>query len=177
MRVKQFPNYKLVIKTNSYTGNFERELVSYALGTLDNVQMEMGDFHGSYEMDLFWKEEFGSKRKGYYDDYELKDEYLMETYQDVDDWEQMTFYHMVGDCNSLAIQLVKPLSEYWEEIIVRRIKKYFEERPSKSNWVLPQGAKLLDLYLIDSKENRVKDYMQNSKLKSKEEYSEDTKEL
>lgn len=53
MRVKQVPNYELIIKTNSYTGNFERELISYALGTLDNVQMEMGDFHGDYEMDLF----------------------------------------------------------------------------------------------------------------------------
>ena len=96
MRVQQIPNYELIIKTNSYTGNFERELISYALGTLDNVQMEMGNFHGDYEMDLFWEEEFSSKRKDYYDDYELKDEYLMETYQDVDDWEQMTFYHMSG---------------------------------------------------------------------------------
>ena len=112
MRVKQIPNYELIIKTNSYTGNFERELVSYALGTLDNVQMEMGDFHGSHEMDLFWKEEFNSERKDYYDDYELKDEYLMETYQDVDDWEQVTFYHMADNCNSLAIQLVKPLNEF-----------------------------------------------------------------
>lgn len=109
MRVKQTPNYELIIKTNSYTGNFERELISYALGTLDNVQMEMSDFHGSYEMDLFWEEEFNSEKKDYYDDYELKDEYLMETYQYVDDWEQMTFYHICdSDFNSLAIQLVKP---------------------------------------------------------------------
>ena len=159
MRVKQIPNYELIIKTNSYTGNFERELVSYALGTLDNVQMEMGDFHGSHEMDLFWKEEFNSERKDYYDDYELKDKYLMETYQDVDDWEQVTFYHIADNCNSLAIQLVKPLNEYWEEIIIRRIKNFFDVRPCRYEWTLPKEAKLIDLYLIDSNKERIKDYM------------------
>ena len=159
MRIKQIPNYELIIKTNRYTGNFERELISYALGTLDNVQMEMGDFHGEHEMNLFWEEEFNSERKNYYDDYELKDEYLMETYQDVDDWEQMTFYHIADDINSLAIQLVKPLNDYWEEIIIRRIKKFFEERPCRYSNTLPKDAELLDLYLIDSNENRMKDYM------------------
>lgn len=159
MRVEQIPNYELIIKTNSYTGNFNRQLISYALGTLDNVQMEMENFHGSHEMDLFWEEEFNSERKDYYDDYELKDEYLMETYQDVDDWEQITFYHIAEDCNSLAIQLVKPLNEYWEKIIIRRIKKFFDERPCRYSWVLPKNAKLLDLYLVDSSKNRIKDYM------------------
>lgn len=158
MRVEQKANYELIIVTNSYTGNFERELISYALGTLDNVQMELGDFHGADEMDLFWEEEFNSKRKDYYDDYELKDEYLMETYQDVDDWEQMTFYHMVGDCNSLAIQLFKPLNEYWEEIVVRRIKKFFDEKPCRHSWTLPKDAELLELYLTDCEGNRIKSY-------------------
>lgn len=159
MVVKQIPNYELIIKTNSYTGNFERELISYSLGTLDNVQMELGAAHGGYEMDLFWEEEFNSERKDYYDDYELKDEYLMETYQDVDDWEQMTFYHMVGNCNSLAVQLVKPLNEYWEEIIIRRIKKFFEVHPCRYDWTLPKDGKLLDLYLVDVNGNRIKSYM------------------
>lgn len=159
MRVKQIPNYELIIKTNSYTGNFERELVSYSLGTLDNVQMELGDFHGDYEMDLFWEEEFNSERRDYYDDYELKDEYLMETYQDVDDWEQMTFYHMTDNCNSLAIQLQKPLNEYWEEIVVRRIKKFFDVHPCRYDWTLPKNGELLDLYLVDSNGDRIKSYM------------------
>lgn len=159
MRVEQKPNYELIIKTNSYTGNFERELVSYAFGTLDNVQMEMGSFHGDREMDLFWEEEFEAERKDYYDDYELKDEYLMETYQDVDDWEQMTFYHMVGDCNTLAIQLVQPLNEYWESIVIRRIKEFFDVRPCRYEWTLPKEAKLLDLYLIDADGNIIRNYM------------------
>ena len=121
--------------------------------------MALDSFHGNYEMDLFWEEEFNSERKDYYDNYELKDEYLMETYQVVDDWEQMTFYLMTDDCNSLAIQLVKPLNEYWEEIIIRRIKKFFHVRPCKYDWTLPKNGKLLDLYLIDSNGNRIKDYM------------------
>lgn len=158
MRVEQKANYELIIVTNSYVGNFERELISYALGTLDNVQMEMGDFHGDYEMDLFWEEEFHSKRKDYYDDYELKDGYLMETYQDVDDWEQMTFYHMAG-CNNLAIQLFKPLNEYWEEIVIRRIKKFFEEKPCRYSYTLPKDAELLDLYLVNSEGNHIKKYL------------------
>lgn len=160
MRVKQIPNYELIIKTNSYTGNFERELISYSLGTLDVVQMELGrNFHGSYEMNLFWEEEFNSERRDYYDDYELKDEYLMETYQEVDDWEQVTFYHMTDDCNSLAIQLVKPLNEYWEEIVIRRIKKFFDVHPCRYDWTLPKNGELLDLYLVDSNGDRIKDYM------------------
>lgn len=159
MRVEQKSNYELIIKTNSYTGNFERELVSYALGTLDNVQMELGDFHGEYEMELFWDEEFDSHRKDYYDDYELKDEYLMETYQEVDDYDQVTFYHMAEDCNSLAIQLVKPLNEFWEEIIIRRIKKFFDVHPCKYEWILPKNGKLLDLFLVDSDGNVIKNYM------------------
>jgi len=160
MIVKQIPNYELVIKTNSYVGNFERELVSYSLGILDKVQMEGGSVHGAYEMDLFWKEEFNSERIDYYDDYELKDEYLMETYQEVDDWEQITFYHIVdSDSYSLAIQLVKPLTEYWEEIIVRRIKKFFEINPCKYDFVFPDEGKLIDVYLIDSDGKRIKNYM------------------
>ena len=159
MRVKQIPNYEMVIKTNSYTGNFERELVSHCFGILDNVQMEMGDFHGDYEMDQFWDEEFESSRPGYYDDYDLKDEYLMETFQDVDDWEQMTFYHMMDDSNSLAIQLFKPLDEYWEEIVIRRIKKFFNIHPCRYEWTLPKDAELIDLYLIDSSGKIIKNYM------------------
>jgi hypothetical protein len=158
MRVEQKPNYELIIKTNKYTGNFERELISYSLGTLDNVQMELGDFHGDYEMDLFWEEEFNTTRKDYYDDYELKDEYLFETYQDVDDWEQMTFYHIV-DGNSLAVQLIKPLNEYWEEIVVRRIKKFFDVHPCKYTWTLPEDGILIELYLIDKNGNVIKKYI------------------
>lgn len=159
MWIKQIPNYELIIKTNGYVGNFIRELISYSLGTLDNVQMEFDDFHGDYEMGLFWEEEFNSERRDYFEEYELKDEYLMETYQDVDDWEQLTFYHMADDCYSVAIQLVKPLSEYWEEIIIRRIKKYFEVYPCKYKWKLSENEKLLDLYLVDSDGNKIKNYM------------------
>lgn len=158
MIVPQKANYELRVVTNSYVGNFDRELVSYALGTLDNVQMEMGGFHGDDEMDRFWKEEFGSERKEYYEYYELKDEYLMETYQEVDDWEQMTFYHMQGDCNTLSIQLVRPLNPYWEEIVIRRIKKFFDENPCRYKETLPKEAKLLELYLVDVKGNRIKEY-------------------
>ena len=159
MIVEQIPNYELIIKTNSYTGNFDRELISYALGILDEVQMELGYFNGEYEMDLFWEEEFNSERKNYYDEYELKDEYLMETYQEVDDWKQITFYHMADDINSLAIQLVKPLNEYWEEIIIRRIKKFFDVNPCKYDCMLSKNTKLLDLYLVDSHKNRIKNYI------------------
>lgn len=159
MRVKQIPNYELIIKTNSYVGNFERELISYAFGTLDNVQMEMGSFHGDYEMDLFWKEEFGTDRKGYYDDYDLKDKYLFETFQDVDDWEQMIFYYMIDGYNTLAVQLYQPLDEFWEEIVIRRIKKFFEIKPCKYSHTISEDCKLIDLYLIDSSQNIIKRYI------------------
>ena len=54
---------------------------------------------------------------------------------------------------------VKPLNEYWEEIIIRRIKNFFDVRPCRYEWTLPKEAKLIDLYLIDSNKERIKDYM------------------
>lgn len=154
----QVPNYELIIETNSYTGNFERELVGYALGILDKVQMDLGDFHGKYEMNLFWQEEYGKRIP--YPFYSEVHRYLMETWQDVDDWVQMTFYHMCDNSNSLTIQLAKPFDEKWEEIVIRRIKKFFEVHPCKYDFTLPEDAKLLDLYLVDcTNGNRIKSYM------------------
>ena len=66
---------------------------------------------------------------------------------------------MTDSCNSLAVQLVKPLNEYWEEIVIRRIKKFFDVHPCRYDWTLPKNGELLDLYLVDSNGNRIKDYM------------------
>ena len=42
--------YKLIIHTDSYTGNFERELVAFAFGVLDK---EKSDYANSYKK-AFW---------------------------------------------------------------------------------------------------------------------------
>lgn len=129
MREKQEPNYWLVVSTNSYTGNFERELIAYSLGLLDEVQMDIN--FGKEYLEQFYKEE----NKSYNVCSNELDEFLFESYQEVDDWEQMTFYNIdtyksikkCWDCNAIWIQLAKPLDGIWKEIIIRRIQRFFNE--------------------------------------------------
>jgi len=132
-------------------------LIAYSLGILDSEQM---DFCPRL-INKFWDEEFNKEFE--YGDYELLDEYLMETYQNVDDWEQMTFYNIDSfknekyDCNSIIIQLTKPLNEYWEEIVVRRIKKFFEV-DTCDEWCKDSNRKMTGLYLVDGDDNIIKEY-------------------
>ena len=77
MRIKQTVPYQLIIGCSSWVGNFERELIGYAFGILDEVQMDID--YAQKQRELFWEEEFGKYEViGYYDNYELKDEYLLE---------------------------------------------------------------------------------------------------
>lgn len=160
MRIEQQVPYQLIIGCSSWVGNFERALIGYSLGILDEVQM--GINHSLRQRELFWEEEFNKDKPiDYYDDYELKDEYLFETYQEVDDWEQMTFYN-VGKSTSnnshscINIQLVKPLNDYWEEIVVRRIKEFFVERPCRYSY----DTQLLEFFLVDETGTIIKDYLE-----------------
>lgn len=195
MRRKQIAPYRLCIHTDDYTGNFERELIGYALGVLDEEQEENlspydpDDYckHWFYQ-DVMARKEHGIY--GYYDalttkykevtgfddeldywDNPLLNEYLLETYQDVDDWQQNTFYYIDKyfkdekyDCNSLYIQLDKPLSTIWEEIIISRIIKFFKDtRIRKEEFGTLQFADwdkrhLISIELIDDKDNIIKNY-------------------
>lgn len=153
MRVEQKANYKLVVETNTYAGNYERELIAYALGTLDSVALEeVGGFEE--EIESFWQEEFQCEPK----DSELKEKYLMETYQEVDDWEQLIFYRIEHQ-NNLIIQLVQPLNDFWEEIVIRRIQKFFTDRPFADACYMREDAKVLGIYLTDSNGNIIKRYL------------------
>lgn len=171
MKKKQTIPYMLVVVSNKWVGNFERELIGYSMGILDDVQMDI-DF-ADEERAAFWKEVFNEDNHNYCGDYELIDEYLFETHQDVDDWDQMTFYNVSGlnsdewkfvdgneDSNSLIyIQLAKPLSEEWENIVIPRIKKWFSDEYD-SYWK-DSDTKLLGLrlYKTDGKPQLVKDYL------------------
>lgn len=84
----------------------------------------------------------------------------IETYQEVDDWEQMTFYNITGMINenrdsAIIIQLAKPLNEYWESIIIPRIKKFFDEKIYDSS----DDIKLLSLQLLNKDNQVLKDYL------------------
>lgn len=184
----EFIPYMLVIATNKWAGNFARELVGYCTGILDREQMDIG--YADEERDVFWKEEFPGKFNeapelsdfsvGVYG---LYDDYLLETYQEVDDWEQSTFYNIygmkvedveefcsdapvAGEVDSVVyIQLQKPLDEKWEEMITRRIRSFVD------SWEFdfkPKNMKLTGLRLYKMPENvvsgkpeMVKDYMSN----------------
>jgi hypothetical protein len=154
--------YVLEVECNDHWGNFDREFIAYSMGILDDVQMRIK--HSEEELEMFWTEVFNKEPLEFdeaYEEYELLRDYLFETFQDVDDWRQLTFYQIDWDAlhkekrNVLRIQLAKPLSEYWEGIIIPRMKAFFENRIDK--W-MRDDTELIDIRLRDSKDMVVKEY-------------------
>lgn len=158
--------YTLEIACTSYWGNFEREFLGYAIGILDDCQMRIN--HSDKERAMFWKEVFNKDPINYKEasmSYELYKDYLLETFQDCDDWEQLTFYTIDWDAlwnaqldsegNILRIQLAKPLSEYWENIIIPRMKAFFIKRPYE---YLDKDAELISINLLDRTGSVIKEY-------------------
>ncbi len=154
--------YTLEIECNSYWGNFEREFLGYSIGILDDVQMDID--HSDEERALFWKEVFGKEPitfKEAFESYDLYKDYLLETFQECDDWEQLTFYAIDWDTmhkenrNVLKVQLAKPFSKEWEEIIIPRMKDFFT---CKIYPYMEADAKLIGVVLYDHKGEVVKEY-------------------
>ncbi len=155
--------YTLEIECTSYWGSFEREFLGYAIGILDDVQMNID--HSEEERAMFWKEVFDRDTPIDFVEagvsYELYRDYLLETFQDCDDWEQLTFYHIDWDIlhrngsNVLKIQLAKPLSRYWEEIIIPRMKAFFDKKIYE---YLKDEDELISITLCDRKGWVVKEY-------------------
>lgn len=151
--------YTLEIECTSYWGNFEREFIAYSLGILDDVQM--GIRHSEEELEMFWEEVFNKEAPDFeeaFESYELLKDYLLETFQVCDDWEQLTFYHIDWDIlhkngsNVLKIQLAKLLSREWEEIIIPRMKKFFDKK------IMDEEADLISICLCDRKGEVVREY-------------------
>lgn len=155
--------YTLEIECNSYWGNFEREFIAYSMGILDDVQMDID--HSEEERAMFWEEVFNREEPITFEEaiesYELFRDYLLETFQDVDDWEQLTFYQIDWDImhkngsNVLKIQLTKPLDYYWESIIIPRMKDFFTKKPYE---YMDKDAELISITLCDRVGNVAKEY-------------------
>ena len=154
--------YTLEVECSSYWGNFEREFLGYAIGILDDVQM--GIDHSDEERALFWKEVFSKEAIDFEEaseSYELYRDYLLETFQECDDWEQLTFYTIDWDIlhkngsNVLKIQLAKPLSREWEEIIIPRMRAFFDKKIYE---YLKEDDELISITLCDRKGYVVKEY-------------------
>lgn len=151
--------YTLEVECDSYWGNFEREFVAYSMGILDDVQM--GIRHSEEELEMFWQEVFGRSHLDFeyaLEHYVLLQDYLFETFQECDDWEQLTFYYIDWDTmhkekrDVLKIQLAKPLDEYWEGIIIPRMKAFFTEH------IYEDKAKLISIKLLDEQGKILKNY-------------------
>ena len=151
--------YILEVECDSYWGNFEREFVAYSMGILDDVQM--GIRHSEEELEMFWQDIFGRFHIDFeyaLEHYVLLQDYLFETFQECDDWEQLTFYSIDWDTmhkekrDVLKIQLAKPLDEYWEGIIIPRMKAFFAEH------IYEDKAKLISIKLLDAQGNTLKNY-------------------
>lgn len=190
MKKKQIAPYRICIHTDGYTGNFERELIGFCLGVLDELTEEylsptetrdyckhffyeqvMNRSEKQYYLDL--SDSF-NKQTGYDDIMEVSDhpllkDYLLETYQNVDDWEQFTFYYIGKyfkdkdwNCNSLYIQLEKPLDEIWEEIVLKRIVDFFTNSEEKNyellNYTELDNISLLSVELINENNEVIKEY-------------------
>lgn len=154
--------YTLEVECTSYWGNFEREFLGYAIGILDDCQMRLD--HSDEERTLFWKEVFNKEAIDFEEaseSYELYRDYLLETYQECDDWEQLTFYtidwniyHKNGS-NVLKIQLAKPLSRELEEIIIPRMRAFFSKKIYE--YLKPEDD-IISITLCDRKGYVVKEY-------------------
>ena len=122
--------YTLEVECSEYWGSFEREFVAYSMGILDDVQMSIR--HSEEYLEMFWQDVFGRSHLDFeyaLDHYVLLQDYLFETFQECDDWEQLTFYSIdwnVRDRELLKIQLAKLLDEYWEGIVIPRMKEFFK---------------------------------------------------
>lgn len=190
----------LVIHTNAYTGNFERELIAYSFGILDEVQEDI-DYACEYKK-IFWNNVIGMhvNSKEEYENDEVAGlmksflwnekkkneevlqlyEYLRYTSQQVDDWSQDTFYNICSfykneqyDCDTILVQLEKPLSGNLETLVIERIKNFFRfhvlDIVEDYTWLCQFGEPrdrgkeqpviLLDLELIDSDNNLIKKYV------------------
>lgn len=154
--------YTLEVECTSYWGNFEREFIGYSIGILDDAQMSID--HSDEERAMFWKEVFNRESIDFEEaseSYELYKDYLLETFQVCDDWEQLTFYsidwnilHRNG-CNVLKIQLEKPLSREWEEIIIPRMKAFFDKKIYE---YMKEDDELISITLCDRVGNVLKEY-------------------
>ena len=151
--------YILEVECDSYWGNFEREFVAYSMGILDDVQM--GIRHSEEELEMFWQDVFGRSHLDFeyaLEHYVLLQDYLFETFQDCDDWEQLTFYYIDWDVmhrekrDVLKVQLAKPFDDYWEGIIIPRMKDFFDKH------IYEDKAKLISIKLFDSQGKVVKEY-------------------
>lgn len=148
--------YTLEVECDSYWGNFEREFVAYSMGILDDVQMSIR--HSEEYLEMFWQEVFGRSHLDFeyaLEHYVLLQDYLFETFQECDDWEQLTFYYIDWHARGrqlLKIQLAKPFDEYWEGIIIPRMKAFFTEH------IYEDKAKLISIKLLDEQGNVLKNY-------------------
>lgn len=151
--------YTLEIECDSYWGSFEREFVAYSMGILDDVQMNTR--HSEEYLEMFWQEVFGRSHLDFeyaLEHYVLLQDYLLETFQECDDWEQLTFYSIDWDAwhkekrEVLKIQLAKPLDANWEGYIIPRMKAFFAEH------IYDDEAKLISIKLFDQNGQVVKEY-------------------
>lgn len=140
--------YTLEVECSAYWGNFEREFIAYSIGILDDVQMNIR--HSEEYLEMFWQGVFGRSHLDFeyaLEHYVLLQDYLFETFQECDDWEQLTFYSIDWDTRDrelLKIQLAKPLDEYWEGIIIPRMKDFFAKH------IYEDKAELISIKLLDS---------------------------
>ena len=151
--------YILEVECDSYWGSFEREFIAYSMGILDDVQMNIR--YSEEELEMFWQEVFGRSHLDFeyaLEHYVLLQDYLFETFQECDDWEQLTFYSIDWDTmrkekrDVLKIQLAKPFDEYWESIIIPRMKAFFADH------IYEDKAKLISIKLLDEQGNVLKNY-------------------
>jgi hypothetical protein len=148
--------YTLEVECDSYWGSFEREFVAYSMGILDDVQMSIR--HSEEYLEMFWQDVFGRSHIDFeyaLEHYVLLQDYLFETFQECDDWEQLTFYSIdwnIRDRELLKIQLAKPFDDYWEGIIIPRMKAFFAEH------IYEDKAKLINIKLLDEQGNVIKNY-------------------
>lgn len=150
------PPYMLTVISTGWAGDFARELIGYAFGVLDEVMMDID--YARKERDMFWQEVYHGKAGNSLpvdtDGYDLQ-KYLCEM-------NDGTFYEtsVVSDNkSSLTINLSAILPEFWEKIVIGRIKKWFSDKIS----ICKGDSEIVMLFVSNMYHEVIKDYICHGK--------------
>lgn len=159
MNTKRDSTLELVIKTNSYAGNFERELIGYTFGVLEAVQMEID--YAENERDAFWQEVMGkASREKYVDSSFPLWQFLDDSCVSEHDGEYYSTFYAIAEGHNgenyysdsnknIHLYLLKEFDAIWLPIIISRIKKFFSQsvcNPDNSSYMRDLELLGLELY-------------------------------
>lgn len=176
---KAFWNEEVGNEINSYEDYRKYIDANKEYNVMSKIFMDISNLNETDEDAKYSNEEFRKIAKSLEvkDDFkDLYEEYLDFSMQPVDDFIENTFYNIgkyykqessedsLENCNCIYIQLKKPLTGNYENLLIERIKKFVDKKVyenfdiSKSLEDAMKDLELIGLELVDKDNNLIKKY-------------------